>query len=85
MTKTESSGLPEAPEKPASPAMIDGLEAAGRWFLDLYGGFHSHGGTPIAGWFVLEKPFKMEDLGVPLFQETSIYTQVHSFPGGIDK
>ena len=40
---------------------------------DLYkGGFHSHGGTPIAGWFIREKPIKMNDLGVPLFQETTI-------------
>ena len=37
------------------------------------GGFHSHEGTPIAGWFLLGKipSFEMDDLGIPLFQETS--------------
>ena len=39
-----------------------------------YGGFHSHGDTPIAGWFLSGKnPVKMRMInGVPPFQETSI-------------
>ena len=32
-------------------------------------GVYINGGTPIAGWFVVENTIKM-DLGVPLFQET---------------
>ena len=40
---------------------------------DRYGGFHSHGGTPLSldGLFHGKSQSKMDDLGVSLFQETS--------------
>ena len=41
--------------------------------------FHSHGGTPIAGWFIMEHPFKMDgQLGVTtVLWETSMNHMVH--------
>ena len=41
--------------------------------MQIWEGFHSHGGSPGAGWFTIENLIKMDDLGFPpLFQETLI-------------
>ena len=46
-------------------------------YIHTYGGFHKYGGIQ-NGWFRRENLTKMDDLEVPLFQETTISTHVSS-------
>ena len=47
-------------------------------YIYIYGGFHQWG-TPIDGWFIMENPITEDDLGVPLFLETTTYIYIYKY------
>lgn len=40
-------------------------------------GVSINGRSPIAGWFIMDKFIKTDNLGVPLFQDIYIYVTIH--------
>ena len=66
----------------SSVELLDNRDCGAGTIHDLpmgrYGGFHKWE-VPQNGWLIMENPTKMDGLGVPLFQETTMSLRYLSF------
>ena len=55
------------------------LESPWEIYIYIYMGVSIYMGVPKMGWFPMENPIEMDDLGVPLFQEISTYICIYIY------
>jgi hypothetical protein len=55
------------------------LISASEFCLQWDMGVSINGGIPMAGWFIVENHIKIDDLGVPLFQEIPLSLYIYMY------